>query len=72
MSRIVFAAAMIASALAFAQHERTFERTGMLGLVLRARGTRARGRPVARVPARPAHRLPRPLPGLVHAPRDAR
>jgi hypothetical protein len=31
MSRIVFAAAMIASALAFAQHERTFERTGLLG-----------------------------------------
>jgi hypothetical protein len=31
MSRIVFAAAMIASALAFAHHERTFERTGLLG-----------------------------------------
>ena len=31
MSRIVFAAAMIASALAFAQHERTFERAGLLG-----------------------------------------
>jgi hypothetical protein len=31
MSRIVFAAAMIASALAFAHHEHVFERTGLLG-----------------------------------------
>lgn len=31
MSRVVFAAAMIASALAFVQHERGFERTGLLG-----------------------------------------
>ena len=31
MSRIAFAAAMIASALAFAHHEHAFERTGLLG-----------------------------------------
>jgi hypothetical protein len=31
MSRIAFAAAMIASALAFAHHEHAFKRTGLLG-----------------------------------------
>lgn len=31
MSRIVFVAAMMASSLAFAHHERAFERTGLFG-----------------------------------------
>ena len=72
MSRIVFAAAMIASLLALAKHERALDRTGLLGTCATVAAPAPGRLGVARVPPRRADGVPRPRQGLVHAARDAR